>query len=97
LTDKGLEKVETLGIYNMIDKKWNDISKLISDNVKSKNPYDVQQFFIEQCLLFPEKFLEADDLDKLKLDAFNEGINIDPYMRIIAILSYEKYSRTSAL
>jgi len=97
LTDKGVEKVKELGINNMIDKKWNDISILVSDNVKSKNPYDLQQFLIAQCLLFPDKFLEADDLDKLKIDAYNEGLNIDSYMRIIAILLDEKFSRTSAL
>jgi len=96
LTPKGVEKVESLGINNMIDKKWDDISNFVSSNVKSRNPYDIQQFFIGQCWLFPEKFVEADDLDKLKLDAYNEGISIDSYMRIIAILSLEKFSRTSA-
>ena len=94
LTAKGVEKVENLGIYNMIDKKWSDIYGLISNNIQSNNPYDVQQFCIEQCLLFPEKFLETDDLNKLKLDAYNEGINIDSYMRIIAILSNEKFKQT---
>ena len=96
LTEKGIEKVKYLGINNMIDKKWNDISYLISNNIKSKNPYDIQQFCLEQCLLFPEKFLEVDDLDKLKLDAYNEGINIDPYMRIIAILSFEKFKQDNS-
>jgi len=96
LTPKGLEKVESLGINKMIDKKWDDISNFVSSNVKSQNPYDIQQFFIGQCWLFPEKFVEAEDLDKLKLDAYNEGISIDSYMRIIAILSLEKFSRTSA-
>ena len=96
LTPKGIEKVESLGIKDMIEKKWDDISNLVSSNDKLQNPYDIQQFFIGQCWLFPEKFVEADDLDKLKLDAYNEGISIDSYMRIIAILSYDKFSRTSA-
>ena len=95
LTDTGIKKAKDLGIYDMIDKKWNDISNLISENIKSGNPYDVQQFCIEQCLLFPDKFLEDGDLDKLKLDAYNEGINIDSYMRIVAVLLHEKFSRTS--
>jgi hypothetical protein len=96
LTDKGAEKAKSLGIYNMIDKKWNDLSNLISKNIKSENPYDVQQYCIEQCLLFPEKFLEGDDLDKIKLDAYNEGINIDSYMRIVAIIINEKFSGIQA-
>ncbi len=67
--------VNKLGIYEMFDNNWMRIKFLIEENAQSKNPYDIQQFCIEQAVVFPEKFLKEEELAKIKLDAYNLGVH----------------------
>lgn len=63
----------------------------IENNAGSKNPYDIQEFLIQQAVVCPEKFLQPEEIDKIKIDAYNTGVNIVPYMRVIAVLARDKY------
>lgn len=38
-----------------------------------------------------KKFLQPEEIDKIKLDAYNTGVNIVPYMKVIAILARDRY------
>lgn len=91
LTEKGKEIAENLGLRKMIDKKWAEINMLIKDNANSLNPYDIQQFCIEQAIVYPEKFLCQEDLEKMKNEAYRTGILLTSYMRVIAVLSRDRY------
>lgn len=53
--------------------------------------YDIQEFLIQQAVVYPEKFLQPEEIDKIKLDAYNTGVNIVPYMKVIAILARDRY------
>ena len=91
ITERGMERVRELGIDKMINDKWASISSYIGEKTASKNPYDIQQTCIDEALLNPEKFLTEEEIDRLKLEAYKEGVIIQTYLRIIALCVRDKY------
>lgn len=91
LTSTGKEMVNETGLSGMIDKNWVSITKLINSCAESMNPYDIQQFCIEQAVVYPEKFLLPEDLDKIKLHAYTTGNSLTSYMRVVAVISRDRY------
>lgn len=91
LTPLGMEMVAKTGMNEMLQKKWDSIRNMIDKNSESKNPYDIQQYCLEQAVVFPEKFLNSEDLDRLKTDAFQKGLTLMPYMRAVAVLVRDRY------
>lgn len=80
-----------VGMQAMFDENWERIRPLIDECVSDKNPYDIDQFCQEQSVVFPEKFLKKNQLDVLKADAYREGLTLTSYMRVIAVLSRDRY------
>lgn len=91
ITDKGREMMARLGVEDMFDRNWERIDRYIDENVKDKNAYDVDQFCLEHAVVFPEHFLKKEELNVLKDDAYKEGLSLTSYMRVIAVLSRDKY------
>lgn len=91
ITDKGKDMLKATGIDKMFERNWSRISKDIENNAKSNNPYDVQQYCLEQAVVFPEKFLQKEELDTIKNVAYNSGVPLASYMKVIAILSRDRY------
>ena len=91
LTLLGEEMVLRTGMREMLQKRWEDIRRMVAEHSVSKNPYDIQQYCLEQAVVFPEKFLEPQDLDRLKTDAFQKGLTLTPYMRAVAVLVRDRY------
>lgn len=90
LTEKGKHMIESSGIMDIIDKNWNEINK-IGEESGSRNPYDIQEFFIRECILHLDKFIGTDNVDKMKLYAYCEGVSIESIGRAIAIVIRDKY------
>jgi hypothetical protein len=91
ITERGLERIRELDIEKMINSKWASILSYISDKTISKNPYDIQQTCIDETLMNPDKFLTTEEIDKLKLEAYKEGVVMQTYMRLIALLVRDRY------
>lgn len=91
ITPLGKEMIDRLGVEQMIDDNWDNIRLLISSNAESMNPYDIQEFCVQQAVVFPEKFLLPDALDRIKLDAYKTGNNLTSYMRAVAVLCRDRY------
>ena len=91
ITEEGWRVAEELGMEEMFARKWNDINELINEHAKSKNPYDVNEFCIQWAVVYPEKFLDEKDLDKVKIYAYQKGIDLSEYMKIIAVMARDKY------
>ena len=91
ITEAGREMMDRLGVDDMFEKNWPRIEAFIEDKLEYKNPYDIQEFLIQQAVVYPEKFLQIDEIDKIKLDAYNTGVDIVPYMKVIAILARDRY------
>lgn len=91
ITSAGRDMIERLEVDKMFKNNWDRINLFIENNAGSKNPYDIQEFLIQQAVVCPEKFLQPEEIDKIKIDAYNTGVNIVPYMKVIAILARDRY------
>lgn len=91
ITDQGHEMMKRLSVEQMFEDNWSRIKLLIEQNAASKNPYDIQQYCLEQAIVFPEKFLQPEEIDKLKMDAYEKGLPLTSYMRVMAILARDRY------
>lgn len=94
ITQKGIEMINRLHVDKMFEKNWPRIHKLIEENVESASPYDIQQFCLEQAVVFPEKFLSEEELIIIKSDAYLNGLTITSYMRVIAVMARDRYFET---
>lgn len=83
--------MKRLSIEEMFEGNWLRIRMLIEQNAESKNPYDIQQYCLEQAIVFPEKFLQPEEVDRLKTDAYEKGLPLTSYMRVIAVLARDRY------
>lgn len=91
ITERGMEMLKDTGIDEMFERNWERINNDIEQNVKSNNAYDVQQYCLEQAVVFPEKFLSDDELNKVKNISYNSGVPLASYMKVVAILSRDRY------
>lgn len=97
ISEEGRKMMSRLGMQAMFNENWNRIKRLIDEGVDSKNPYDIDQFCQEQSVVFPEKFLSKEQVDVLKDDAYREGLSLTSYMRVIAVLSRDRYFETCGI
>ena len=97
ITEKGHEMIKRIGMDKMFESNWERIKKLIEECSESKNPYDIQQFCMQQAVVFPEKFLSEKQLDTLKTDAYNTGIPLTSYMKVWAVLSRDRYFKENGI
>lgn len=81
----------------MFEKNWQRIKSLIDSGVRNKNAYDIDDFCIKQAVVFPEKFLGNDEILILKDDAFKKGLTLTPYMKVIAVMSRDRYFEENGL
>ena len=91
ITVKGEEMAKNLGLRNMVDKKWATIKAMIDADESSENPYDIQQFCIQQAVVYPELFLEPSDLNTVKRHAYEMGNQLQSYMKVIAVMVRDRY------
>lgn len=91
ISEKGHEMMRRVGMGDMFEQNWDRIEHLIDDGVKDKNAYDIDQFCMEQAVVFPEKFLSNDDISVLKDDAYKQGLSLTSYMRVVAVLARNRY------
>lgn len=91
ITEIGKEMIKRTGMHEIFEKNWDKINEIIKNNCNSMNPYDIQQFLIEQSIVFPEIFLSQSELDKLKTDAYKMGLSLTSYMKVIAVMSRDRY------
>ena len=91
ITDAGHEMMERTGLQAMFEERWSLISSFVTEKARSMNPYDIQEMLIEQCVVHPDKFLTAQQIDILKLDAYNTGNVLASYMKVLAVLARDRY------
>ena len=91
ITDKGREMMQRVGMGEMFERNWDRIERLINEGVEDKNAYDIDQFCMEQAVVFPGKFLGREDIGVLKDDAYEQGMSLTSYMRVVAILARNRY------
>lgn len=88
LTDKGREIAVILNLSGIIENNWDKITTIIDNE---KNPYDIQMEFISKFIISPEKYLDEESLDKIKNDAYSRGVALIEYMRMLGVMSRDRY------
>ena len=90
LTDLGREIAEENNLNTMVVNNWSKIDAALR-NLKTKNPYDIQEFCLEVVFVESDKFFSPSDIEKLKLMSFKTGIPLFSIARIIGLLIRDKY------
>lgn len=91
ITEKGKEMVKRLKLDEMFEKNWPRIKEVIRRESESDAPYDVDKCCREQAVVFPEKFLTRAEIDILKDDAYQKGLLLASYMKVLAVMARDKY------
>lgn len=91
ISERGWDVVHKLGMDKMFANNWSRIRQLINDEVESKNAYDINEFCIKYAVVFPDKFLQPEEVSVLKNDAYVQGLTLMEYMKIIAVMARDKY------
>lgn len=91
ISERGWEVVKKLGIDKMFANNWPRIRQMIASEVKQKNAYDINDYCIQHAVVYPEKFLQQDEIAVLKNDAYIQGLALMDYMKIIAVMSRDKF------
>jgi hypothetical protein len=88
---EGYDMVERTGMNRMIDENWTNIGYYMEEKLSSENPYDIQQFLMEHVIVYPGRFIKGEHLDRLKHIAYCEGVSINMYLTVAAILIRDRY------
>lgn len=77
MSEDGKNVSRELGLEAIVANHWNDFKSSVIANLESDcNPYDIQ---VESFKVGDKykKFITEEELDKIKLHAFNSGYNLD--------------------
>lgn len=91
LTELGLKVAEDLKAEDLIAHNWEKIIKTLDTEISDKNAYDIQEYCKQTAAVQLEKFLNADDINKIKEYAYKQGNNLYYYSIIFALLIRDKY------
>jgi hypothetical protein len=91
ITSDGYAMIKRVGVDRMIDEKWTTVCSYIRENLTGENPYDIQQFLMEHTAAYPERFMDKENLDRLKLLAYNEGYPLSTCLTVAAILVRDRF------
>lgn len=91
ISEKGWQVVKKLSMDKMFANNWDRIRQFIDEEVSSKNAYDINEFCIKYAVVYPEKFLQEEEVNVLKNDAYIQGLPLMDYMKIIAVMARDKY------
>ena len=96
LTEEGEKLVSDYNLTAIVNNNWNKITASINA-LKTRNPYDIQEFsrktaFIDTHNPQEAKFFSKEDIDKLKLIAFKTGYPLVLVVtQVMGILIRDKY------
>lgn len=90
LTEKGKAVVAEMNGEQMIANNWHLICTTLKQ-IESKNAYDIQTFCIETADTEPDKFFDAETINTIKDFAFNKGMPLQLFLRVLGVLIRDRY------
>lgn len=90
LTEEGRKVAQEMAAETLIAQSWDKISRALMQ-VKEKSAYDIQEFCIETSSVDPHLFFEPPVLEAIKNFAFNKGLPLQLYLRLLGVLIRDKY------
>lgn len=90
LTPIGRQIIDEYNVRGMVNDNWGNIIGY-SKQIESKNPYDIQQFFIEESILRLGDMIGKENEDKIKLISFERGIPLASLAKAVAVVIRDRY------
>ncbi len=90
LSPAGQEAAADLDAYNVVERNWGRITEALKD-MKSLNPYDIQEYCFNETGSSPERFLDDEAIDTIKTYAFNKGYNVVIYYQMFGLIIRDRY------
>lgn len=91
LTEAGQQVAKELGAEEIISRTWDKIYSILENEISDKNAYDIQQYCMEKVSVDPQRFLDKQGIDRVKKHAFDNGVPLQLYLRVIGLLIRDKY------
>jgi len=91
LTEKWEKIAKESNVEQFIANKWSQTKNSIQNECKNKNPYDIQEFLFDFIRSNLEEIVGKSWVEKLKLIAYNEWVDIYSISRVIAVIIRDKY------
>lgn len=90
LSDRGREFAEKHRAEEIVDKHWTQISQLLKA-IDSENPYDIQNYIFKDVSIRLEDYFGKEQVDKLKIIAYNEGLDLFSISRLLGVIIRDRY------
>jgi hypothetical protein len=90
LTDEGEDVRTSNNLDEMIDANWDKINAILY-GMKTRNPYDIQQFCIEKTFIDMDKFFSEKDVEKLKMLSYTSSIPLMSITRLLSVLIRDRF------
>jgi hypothetical protein len=91
LSEAGENMAKELKMESRIIENWEKIKSYIDKNVSDKNAYDIQMFCIETATVNLTEFFSDNDINVIKLHAYNIGRAVETFGSLIGIMIRDKY------
>lgn len=89
--ETGRKIIRDLKLVEMIARNADKIMGYLNVNIGSRNPYDIQKYCVETASVELDKLLSTEDIDTIKLYAFNHGLPLFYYGSLIGVLVRDLY------
>jgi len=96
LTDLGLQLVAEHNLDGIIVDNWLKINTAIQ-NLKTNNPYDIQEFCLESAFVRANIFFSDKDIDRLKRISYQTGAPLFSIARVMGILIRDRYLKENGI
>jgi peptidoglycan hydrolase CwlO-like protein len=95
LTEEGEMFAADNNLQAMINENWSKINSALHE-LKTKNPYDLQQFCIDTAFadttsISPAQFFSEEDIDRLKIMSYTSGVPMMSITRVLGILIRDRF------
>lgn len=90
LTELGKQVAKEIQADVLINDNWTRISKAL-EPLKGKNAYDIQQYCIVTADVESSLFFDDRTIDKVKSYAFNKGMPVQMYLRMLGLLIRDRF------
>jgi len=97
LTEFGEKLANGMGVDAILERNFTGIKAKIDAEVVVKTPYDVQTYCLEKIPVFPEIYLNEDDLTAVKSFAFSNGRTLFECLKIVGLKARDAYFKATGM
>lgn len=97
LTPLGVKVADDIKAESIINNNWDRLFNLLEQEIRDKNPYDIQQYCMNELIANPSKFIDDATLLDLKDYAFSHGEQLSLYLGIFGLIIRDRYFKSKGI